>query len=314
MFFNAILLVAGVVAAAAIPEECASGCEDENDAHALLALRAVPVRKTMTRRERRCTGKPPPLLKCDAAEVQSPRDLRTVRGHLAPGEGSARILPLSQEQKMFLPIGNVHFHLGAEHPFDGCGDNSESLKWDTGDRDPTGHRPGWMCDTSSLSKRQLKPYTFEHCKHVEVGKTYEIHRVHTTVTSHTKEKELERRLFKASHRVSALNPTIVVDAVVIVITKKGPDELDVLAWSEGKYVSKNTSVMYVGSTTGSGYNNTVCSSYAATWHVDTRRYAVTAESFDRFCHSSETLEEPHGSRMLVDSAYVANAGQVRALA
>merc|ERR1712217_417222 len=60
--------------------------------------------------------------------------------------------------------------------------------------------------------------------------------------------------------------------------------------------------MYPGSTTGPSHDNTVCSPYAITWHVDKACHQVPPESFDKLCEDMEKLYGmekdlyPHGSR------------------
>ena len=62
-------------------------------------------------------------------------------------------------------------------------DGTDSDAFDAGRRLATTGtvRPGWMCPTSSLNSTQLQAYTFQYCKgQVEVGKSYEIHYVHSS--------------------------------------------------------------------------------------------------------------------------------------
>jgi hypothetical protein len=77
--------------------------------------------------------------------------------------------------------------------------------------------------------------------------------------------------------------------------------------------------MYTGSTTGTSRTNTMCSRYTpVTWQVDRKCHLISASSFDKLC--ADMMEQaddmsmdlhPHGSRILVDSRFVANNQQSR---
>ena len=79
-------------------------------------------------------------------------------------------------------------------------------------------------------------------------------------------------------------------------------------------------VMYPGSTTGNSFNNTVCSPYAVTWHVDRTCHAVSAASFDQMCctmrdtYGMNADLQPHPSRLLLDPEWVATPEEVLPLA
>ena len=124
---------------------------------------------------------------CDNAEPQTPRDLSAG----ATGQKTPKAATLTDAQANFLPLVNVHFHLGAEHKSDSYQNGTDSEAYDAqhaGRRLATDPRPGWMCATDTLTSEQMAPYTFQHCKgDVQVGKSYEIHYVHSsagTVTWH----------------------------------------------------------------------------------------------------------------------------------
>ncbi|CAJ1346984.1 unnamed protein product, partial [Effrenium voratum] len=70
-------------------------------------------------------------------------------------------------------------------------------------------------------------------------------------------------------------------------------------------------VKYVGSTTGSSYNDNVCSPAEVNWHVDLKCCKLSAQAFDRTCQAmyDEGLREdlkPKGSRPPVDRRWVAD--------
>ena len=71
---------------------------------------------------------------------------------------------------------------------------------------------------------------------------------------------------------------------------------------------------YVGSTTGTMVDNTICSAYTPiSWHVDRKCHLISASSFDKMCadmlEQRDDLSEdthPHGSRELVADDLAAN--------
>ena len=87
-----------------------------------------------------------------------------------------------------------------------------------------------------------------------------------------------------------------------------------------KIESHTNAVMYPGSTTGVSHDNTICSPYAVTWHVDKACHKISAASFDKMCLDMKTLFglehdiAPHGSRKIVDAAFVVPAASVKPLA
>merc|ERR1712217_498718 len=88
---------------------------------------------------------------------------------------------------------------------------------------------------------------------------------------------------------------------------KEDDMLD--AWHSGD-VSHDDAVMYSGSTTGPSHDNSVCSPYVITWHVDKKCYRVSPEIFDAFCQQMDERYglvddlKPHGSRKLLSKKWV----------
>jgi len=253
---------------------------------------------------------------CANAEPQSPRDLSTG----AEGDKIPKAIVLTESQAMSLPLVNVHFHLGAEHKSDNYADDSESTAWDASST-KSGPRPGWKCG-GSLSSYQLAPYSFVHCKGVEVGKTYEVHYVHSTAGVHRAElgdnaDMMADGLGGAANGRGLLNPMVVVQGQVFRIVNGAPTVSDMLhGWT---VVDHSDSVMYSGSTTGPSHDNTVCSPYVISWHVDRVCHDVAPASFDNMCKQMKdnyNLDQdlkPHGSRILVSRAFVVPAANVTAL-
>mmetsp|Transcript_1149 Transcript_1149/g.1280 ORF Transcript_1149/g.1280 Transcript_1149/m.1280 type:complete len:193 (-) Transcript_1149:115-693(-) len=100
---------------------------------------------------------------CNMAEPQTPRDLSTN----AEGDMTPKAATLTDEQANFLPLVNVHFHLGAEHKSDSYNDGTDSEAYDaqsSGRRLAANPRPGWMCPTNTLTSSQLTSYNFQYCE------------------------------------------------------------------------------------------------------------------------------------------------------
>jgi len=266
---------------------------------------------------------------CASAEPQAPRDLSRPGGVLAEGNKTPKAATLTDAQANFLPLTNVHFHLGAEHKSDDYSNDTDSRAYDAA---PGGRRlaegavrPGFMCDTAGLSESQTAPYVFQHCRgDVQVGKSYEVHYVHSSAGYTSEELEgadqdgIDDGLGGAANGRGLLNPMIVVQGQVFQIVAGAENVTDLLhGWT---VVGHENSVMYSGSTTGESHDNAVCSPYVITWHVDLACHRVSPEAFDNLCRQmNETYQlvadlYPHGSRKLLDPAWVVKAEYVKPLA
>jgi len=249
------------------------------------------------------------------AEPQSPRDL-------TPGAAGFKIpkVPvLNEEQSNAMPLVNVHFHLGAEHKSEAYKDDTEAKMWDEkhqGRRLATDPRPGFMC----ADPGEQTAYTFKYCKGVEVGKTYEVHYVHSSAGYRSQNLQgadadsIADGLGGAANGRGLLNPMITVQGQVFQITNDGGSYSDLLhGWQT---VGHDDSVMYAGSTTGPSHNNEICSPFFISWHVDRRCHKVSPASFDNLCRQMKEvygLESdlyPHGSRMILDPQWVVPAEYV----
>lgn len=260
---------------------------------------------------------------CANAEPQAPRDLTDG----ATGQMTPKAATLTNAQAEFLPLTNVHYHLGAEHKSNEYNDDADSVSFDAthSRRLATDPRPGFMCQTADLNSTQLAAYSFQHCTgDVRVGKSYEVHYVHSSA-GYTEEMldgmdhdGMDDGLGGAANGRGMLNPMVVVQGQVFQLVNGAQEVADMLhGWT---VVGHDNSVMYPGSTTGPSHNNQVCSPYSITWHVDKACHRVTPASFDNLCKQMKDLYSlqadlaPHGSRILVDPAYVVEAEYVVELA
>jgi len=116
-----------------------------------------------------------------------------------------------------------------------------------------------------------------------------------------------------------LNPMINVKAQIVQIVNdpEAPDYPNMIdSWIEGGPFKR--SVMYAGSTTGTKFNNEICSPYAITWYVNKECVKVSAASFDNMCkdmkeHGMHADTHPHSCRVLLDEKWVVPAEYVTLL-
>lgn len=276
------------------------------------------------------------LVACKSAEVQSPRDLTSQ----AEGDRTPKAATLTKAQADDLPPTNVHYHLGAEHKSEDFSDDADTLAFLHADPKEEsslidmslakGHskhvRPGFMCTNKGLTSEQLAEYDFKNgkCKgEVEVGKSYEVHYVRSSagyspeMLEGVNDDGIDDGLGGAATGRGQLNPMIVVQAQVFQIVNGGDNLNDMHKFSYS--LALNNTVMYPGSTTGTGFTNEICSPYAITWHVDKKCHQVSPESFEKFCEQLDSFDivkdlAPHGSRMLVKKEWVVPWKYVKDLA
>ena len=217
---------------------------------------------------------------------------------------------------------NIHFHLGAEHKSNSYNNGTDSEAYDEGSKEFS-VRPGWMCPISGLDQTQLEPYNFTSClgPDVLVGKSYEIHYVHSTagVDANTSDgrnsDDLSDGLGGAANGRNQLNPMIVVEGLIVQIVQ-GAQDIDLFTAWDSASVDHNKSVIYSGSTTGTSHDNSKCSPYIITWHVNKECIQVSPQSFDNLCqvlrdkYNKAIDIKAQGSRILVDPDYVVNSTYV----
>lgn len=257
---------------------------------------------------------------CTEAEVQAPRDLTTtISGEVVQGYKTPKAPVLSPEQTEAMLLTNVHFHKGCEHKTDQCSIDTVTLEWEASQERAANPRPGFMCPTDVILNRgepnPFDPYEFQYCEGVEVGMTYEVHYVHSSAGV----GDLDDGLGQAAGGRGLLNPMVSVQAMMFLIVNDDDpmyDDMDLVhGWD---HTAHGDVVYYMGSTTGTGNDNTYCSPYTVSWHVDRQCHAISAQSFDNMCKEmKETYNmsvdlAPHGSRILLDPQFVVPANKVYA--
>jgi len=265
---------------------------------------------------------------CSISGPQAPRDLTTSGSNndgsfVEDGKMYPKAPLLSREQMKNLSLVNVHFHLGAEHKADAYQGIDLMDLWKS---DSNETRPGYVCQKPDEPDI---PYEFKHCKGVKEGYTYEVQFVHSSAgystekIDHSDPPELDDGLGGAAHGYGALNPTIGVEAQVFHIHSSAPKRGDGANLVKGFLDSDSNPEerkevwAYLGSTAGPSFNNTVCSPYQVSWHVDLLCHKIHPADFDDMCKEMKDrygLDDdlsPHGSRELVISKFVVKSEFVR---
>lgn len=255
---------------------------------------------------------------CQAALEQAPADVTKGSVGLRDPKGT-----LLHDFKDMCQV-NAHWHLGSEHmsegQYDVPGADFMMNTWQMPGKD-AGHRrrllsedshaatPGYMCQGyDSQDPKYTTPYDWQYCKGMNVGLTYE---VHWPYSSHGHCGRLSDGLGGVFCHGEA--PTAIgVQGQIYVIVNDDAYDVEDLAHGINITMAQNVA-KYTGSTTGSSYDNMVCSPYAPiSWHVDRDCHLVSAKSFDQMCktmseeYSMEKDLMPHGSRELVDAEFVSS--------
>jgi len=247
---------------------------------------------------------------CNKAEPQAPRDLTQPDGNFTEGMKVPKSPTLTPSQVLFLSLVNVHFHFGAEHKANAYMNDSVIVDWD-GNTKP---EPGYMCEAPQLNTT----FKFQYCENVTVGYSYEVHYVHSSAgysaqhTADASADNMDDGLGGAANGRGLLNPTVAVEAQVFLIVDDDTTGVDdapdlVHGW---KHLTDRKIAAYQGSTTGPSHDDSVCSPYAVSWHVDLDCHKVKASDFDKMCKAMKDTYKmkydlkPHGSRRPVNQNFV----------
>jgi hypothetical protein len=235
---------------------------------------------------------------------------------------------------------NVHWHLGTEHlsvgEFDETGMGPHTYATDADNADDAHRalsgevRGGFRCHHYDASDMKfIKPYEWQHCIGMEVGETYEVHWPHSAAGACGTPNQFQTPFYdgvfcnvEALGDFSRLPELVGVQSQVFTIVNDEsfyyPDLMRgmIVDGDMGADVAK-----YTGSTTGTSRDNEICSGYSPiTWQVDRKCHMVSASTFDKICADMKSQRDDmsddlyaHGSRELVDSAYVADNHADRAL-
>jgi len=290
-------------------------------------------------------------------------NINATGGYLWPGALAANAysgprIPILTEyylHSLYMCPVNVHWHVGTEHysvgEYDehGKGPSTESTT-STIPREPTPatsptaattERVGFRCHHyDATDPKFVTPYNWQHCSHMKVGETYEVHWPHSALgachTPNQYQTPFYDGVFCNPHtgvdsngNVSAsLTPVnfhqaVGVQAQIFTVVNDEkyyyPNLINGRIRGTGSFWTDVAK--YTGSTTGTSRDNEVCSRYAPiTWQVDRKCHLISASSFDKMCADMKQMNDdmssdthPHGSRVLVADYIAANNLQRRSM-
>ena len=220
-------------------------------------------------------AKTPAADSCSAAGPQSPRDIDKTAG-----SNGVIFSPAPPAPEMHLC--DVHFHKSAEH---------RARAYSTQATDGSGFVcDGWKRRVASSGERD------GGCAGVAPGDTIEMHWVYTTC-----DVDPAPGLGSCFSEGVCDNPQLRVEAKVFYLM--AADErgaLDFAELAEGGLPPAKRIVEYLGSTTGSSFDDETCSPLQVTWNVRATCSPLALASLDAWCDDNPFDEhEAHGIRPLV---------------
>jgi len=259
---------------------------------------------------------------CEQALEQSPADI--TKGNVGLREPTGVLIEDYAEKGMCQT--NVHWHLGAEHrsegeyDVDGADFLANTYHGEDADvrrrllsEEGEGPLPGYFCPGYDAEEPMYtEKYAWEYCVDMHVGLTYEVHWPHSSAGHCGHLTDGLAGLF-----CQTSTPAFVgVQGQVFQIVNDDAYDVDDLVF--GMITDSDSDIAkYTGSSTGTKYDNEICSAYGGiSWHVDRACHKVSAKSFDAMCkymqEQGQTADlEPHGSRVLVSPEFVTSATMTR---
>uniref|UniRef100_A0A7S2HVS4 Delta carbonic anhydrase n=1 Tax=Helicotheca tamesis TaxID=374047 RepID=A0A7S2HVS4_9STRA len=286
-----------------------------------------------------CAGARPWLdnVKCisDAIDGKPQAGANVTKGYKGDMEVDHVPIDTPYWQHQMCPV-NVHWHFGAEHYSYGEYDEFGSgpilnANVDNLDRRlELNARKGFQCRLYDKEDPKFNtPYVWKHCLGMEVGETYEVHWPHSAAGACGTVNQYQTPFYDGVFcnigvlgDLSRTQEQIGVQAQIFTLVNDEnyyyPDLMRgmIMDGDFGKDIA-----YYTGSTTGTTRDNEMCSQYSPiTWQVDRKCHMISASSFDKMCADMKSQRDDmsddlvaHGSRELVDDAFAANNGKLRAL-
>lgn len=220
-------------------------------------------------------AEPPATGNCDAAGPQSPRDIDETAGS---NRVTFSVAPPAAEMRLC----DVHFHKYAEH---------RSRAYSTSAAEGEGFIcDGWKRRVAAGGERD------DGCGDVRLGDTVEFHWVYTTCPV-----EPAPTLASCFIEDVCSNPQLRVEAQVFYLTTEDDDgALEFSDLAEGGPPPAKRVVEYLGSTTGSSFDDRTCSPLQVTWNVRSTCRPLAQASLDAWCDDNVFNEHAaHGARALV---------------
>jgi len=216
---------------------------------------------------------------------------------------------------------NVHWHLGAEHKSNGQFDENGKHPEHTHDWEGK-PRQGLRCHKyDSKDAKFTTAYNWKHCKHMQVGETYEVHWPHSAGgacgTVHQYQTPFYDGVFCNGGDLALTNTGYNIGVQAQVFTVVNDEDYYYPDLIKGMIIDGDKGddmVFYTGSTTGDSRTNQVCSKYSPiTWQVDRMCHLISASTFDKMCADMKAqLDDmsddlhPHGAREVVAPQYTAD--------
>lgn len=227
---------------------------------------------------------------CQGFGPQTPRDIAVAWGR------NARMFNFAPPA-VEMNLCNIHFHTQAEHK--GPGFNIYA---------GTAEHGGWMCnETPMLTAQELTDPAGGHgaCHGLKPGDTVEVHWVYSTCDV------APGQGLGSCLNDACKNPQLRVESQVF-LAVNDPNALDFAAFDHApammmgfhqpKALPGGTGepVVFAGSTTGTSYDNQICSPFQVTWSVRPQCTRVDISSLHRWCENNDGREDhAHGVRPLV---------------
>lgn len=216
---------------------------------------------------------------CIGAGPQSPRDIDNRAGNNSVIFEEAP--PIKD-----MNICNIHFHRNAEH---------KSAAFSTFVEN--GSNSGWACQEPVAGRLSKKHAEHNGCEGISEGDTIEVHWVYTTCDINTHGVEPMGGGLNACLTTMCPNPQLKVVAQIFVLQKNGK-----LKFAESPISHSDPTVVYIGSTTGTSWNNNHCSPLQVTWDVKKTCDTLDIDNFSNWCSNNRYKDNhAHGVRKLVTS-------------
>ncbi|MCP4935370.1 MAG: cadmium carbonic anhydrase [bacterium] len=226
---------------------------------------------------------------CEKAGPQAPRDISSTAG-----SNSVKFAVAPPAVK--LNLCDIHFHRNAEH-------RASGYKKLAG----KGDHKGYVCNSAKTTPMHTQSSGHDSgnkgCAGISSGDTVEVHWVFTTCD--VKPGPTLNSCFSSTCK----NPKLRVEARVFKLTNNasGADFGSFTDYSSGqvKLPPVTEPVEYLGSTTGSGYNDGTCSPFNVTWNVSSSCQPLQIDSINAWCGKKKNAfseDHAHGVRRLVKDA------------
>jgi len=279
-------------------------------------------------------------LHCDHADTQVQAAADVTEGSRGLMEAKLRPILNPFSNHGMCPV-NAHWHLGAEHKntgtFDILGeewmadhDPDYQDEWtdvEPGEEPEEPPEPGNFChDYDDTDPMFTTPYSWQHCEHMKVGYTYEVHWPHSNLGMCGTKWQYQSHfmngvLCKANQNYTT--PEAAVDTVfetkstrigvqAMVFTVVNDPAFDYPDWNPldgwNPELADNIAI-YQGSTTGQIDGNNDCRGTGGmvTWQVDRGCHFISAKAFDGLCEVmlEQKVEmhkdiHPHNARETTD--------------